>query len=86
MSSCARPCAEDVKSGLACTTLNDPLSVEGDRHISGVLAPGWETSGDGGSGQSLHMNVEFLGQGGGREDGHLRNHKEFRVVIDFGKS
>lgn len=83
---CVRFRVEDVKLGLVCIIFNDFLFVEGDRYISGVFVFGWETSGDGGFGQFLYMNVEFLGQGGGREDGYLRNYKEFRVVIDFGKS
>lgn len=37
MSLCVRLCAEDVELGLACSTLSDPLSTEGDRYISEAL-------------------------------------------------
>lgn len=83
MSLCVRLCAEDVKLGLVCSTLGDPLSTEGDRYISEALDPGWEASGHGDSGQSSHRKVGFLGQGWGGAGRRLRNHKEFRVTADI---
>lgn len=62
------------------------MSTEGDRYISEALDPGWGTSGHGRPGQSSHSKVGFLGQGWGKAGRHLRNHKEFRVIVGVGKS
>lgn len=36
---------------------------------------------------TLHTGrLKFLGQGGGKTYRHLRNHNEFRVIVDVGKS
>lgn len=86
MSLYVRLCAEDVKLGLAYSTLSDPLSTEADRYISEAHDPGFETTGHGVSGQSSHRQIGFLGQGWGRAARHLKNHKEYRVVVDIGKS
>lgn len=62
------------------------MSTEGDRYISEALDPGWGTSGHGRPGQSSHSKVGFLRQGWGKAGRHLRNHKEFRVIVGVGKS
>ena len=61
--SCVPDSAEDVKSGPAHSTLSDPVFCWGDTCISGALDSDWKTSRGGGSGQSSHKKVEFLGQG-----------------------